>query len=72
MYSQGTLKEKTVENLEKFVVKDVSSLYSMKVQGKLTHMHARTHTRWVLRLLEASVFHFFVPTRGSCLSSSVG
>lgn len=39
MYSQGTLKEKTVENLEKFVVKDVSSLYSVKVQRKHTHAH---------------------------------
>lgn len=28
---QGTLKEKTVENLEKYVVKDVSSLYSSRV-----------------------------------------
>lgn len=63
MYSQGTLKEKTVENLEKFVVKDVSSLYSRKVQRK--HTRAHTHTHWLLRVVEASAFYFFVPTRGS-------
>lgn len=44
MYSQGTLKEKTVENLEKFVVKDVSSLYSAKVQRMHTHAHTHVHT----------------------------
>lgn len=33
---QGTLKEKTVENLEKYVVKDVSSLRSSEGGGAVT------------------------------------
>lgn len=76
---QGTLKEKTVENLEKYVVKDVSTWYSGDVlQG------AQLHTILLLLFLEGSDFckealsYFFVcffgpsPTRGSCLSSSAG
>lgn len=59
MYSQGTLKEKTVENLEKFVVKDVSSLYSVKVQRK--HTHAHTLGSKASRSLSLFFFFLFPP-----------
>lgn len=70
---QGTLKEKTVENLEKYVVKDVSSLYSSRaLQGYWEHTH--TQRSWSVKMLCALVFFFLcflsVPTRGSCLFSS--
>ena len=75
---QGTLKEKTVENLEKYVVKDVSSLYSSRVLRVFyvrEHIHTlHTHSLWFVKILRASVFSFLwffsVPTRGSCLFSS--